>query len=361
MTVTPNPNSPNPTPAPSPATPFSVASVTPASGATQVATSAPILITFSGAANAATVNTIDIKLTGANNTAVAGTVTYNATTNVATFTPAAALTAGATYTLTVNGVTSSSGTAMAAAFTSTFTTVAPPPAPVATVQYQAPLLGSSSSVLNGQISIDITGSVTVKLTAAAVSTTYTLQFCTAVAESASANSAPACTTLGKISTDADGNATLTMMFPKPGSWAGDFSLNSGTTQKYGTGLVPGLNGETYMSTLQPSTMVNGTGLGNPGYAGESTTQAPLTSGTVTYAKGSATYTVMGTLPNTGFYANESEDTYVDSSGTYETATFTTDAKGDATSSSSSFGPGGDLFQVNPQDGVGFIGGFSVPK
>ncbi|MGH9599637.1 MAG: Ig-like domain-containing protein [Terracidiphilus sp.] len=341
---------------------FSVTTVSPASGATSIATNAAIQVTFSAAADASTVNTTDIQVTGPK--AVAGTVTYSGDSNTATFTPSAALTASTKYTVKVSGVTSSAGTALAA-FTSTFTTAASSGSGGTTAQYQAPLLSSTLSKVYGQISIDTSGNMTVQLTGATANTTYSVQFCTAVATSVCGAPGPSCFSVGNVSTDATGSGTLTEVFPKPGNWAGDFNLSVGKTNAYNTSFIPGLSGENYMSSLQPATTVNGTGLGTVGCpSGTPPPQAPLTSGAVTYAKGAVTYAVTGTSPSTGFSCNESETTYLDSSGTYPTDTFTTNGSGDASSSSTSFGPSGDLFQVAPTnsaDGLGFIGGFSVPK
>lgn len=363
-----SPSSPtNPSSPSSSTAAFTVTTISPAAGAVNVPLNSTIEVVFSSAANAATVNSTDIQVT--NPKPVAGAIAYDATSDEAVFTPSAPLAANSQYTVTVSGVTSSTGTAMANPFKWSFATVtsssspAPTPAPAATMQYQAPLIPSGPGSLNGQISIDTAGNMTVQLTGATASTTYSVQFCPAAIANADGNQPGPCFSVGNISTNASGNGTLTEVFPKSGSWAGDFSLDLGTTAKYSTYLVPGLTGETYMSTLQPDSTVNGVGLGSSGAAGASTSQAPLTSGTVTYAKGAVTYTVTGTFANTGFSCSESETTYLDGSGTYQTDTFTTDASGDATSSSTSFGPGGDLFQVDPpyQKGMGFVGGFSVPK
>ena len=343
---------------------FSVAAISPASGATGVATNTTIQITFSSAANSATVTAANITLTGPTSAAVSGTAAYDSENNTATYTPSAALAASTTYTVKVSGVKSSTGTSLLAAFTSTFTTAAATSS-TPTTQYQAPLFSEGLAVINGAITIDTSGSMIVQLTGAMSSTTYSVQFCTAVATGACTNRQTNCFSVGTVSTNADGSGTLTKMFPQSGSWAGDFQLNTGSAKAvYFTSLEPHFNGETYMSTLEPSSTVNGTGLGNTCIAGASTTQAPLTSGTVTFSSGSATYTVTGSFPNMGFTANESENYSVDGLGTYETDTFTTNSNGDATSSSTSFGPRGDLFQVfpsSPGNGVGFIGGFSVPN
>ena len=106
-----------------------VASVVPASGATNVNTTNPVTAAFSEPMNAATLNTSTFTLTAGGGAAVAGTVTYNSGTNTATFTPAAALAPSTTFTATVStGAQSASGAALAANDTWTFTTGTSPSA-----------------------------------------------------------------------------------------------------------------------------------------------------------------------------------------------------------------------------------------
>jgi hypothetical protein len=83
-------------------TPPTVSSTSPVNGAAAVPISSVVTVTFSEAMDAATVTaagTFTLKTGGG--TAVTGTVTYNATTHVATFTPAPALLAATNYTATV--------------------------------------------------------------------------------------------------------------------------------------------------------------------------------------------------------------------------------------------------------------------
>jgi len=105
-------------------TPPTVIAVSPANGATQVDPTTAVSITFSEAMDASTINGTNISLRLSSSGAlVTGTVTYNATSHVATFTPAAALGVPANYTVTVStGVKDLAGNAMSAAFQSTFTT-----------------------------------------------------------------------------------------------------------------------------------------------------------------------------------------------------------------------------------------------
>jgi hypothetical protein len=339
---------------PASTTPFSVASITPAPGTSGVALNSTIQITFSAAANASTVNSTSIQVTDPN--AVAGTVAYNASTNVATFTPATALPQDSTFTVTVSGVTSASGIAMSSAFTSKFatvtqTTTTPPP----TFQYQATLEGNGSGNY-GQVSVDAAGNTTVQLTGAAASMKFTVEFCP-MGVGASKSPTP-CMTLNTVTTDASGNASATTMFPQPGSWAGDFLLNSNSGPvSYETNIEPQgvVSGQVYMSTLQPQSTVDQGAFANPN------PQLPLTSGTVTYANGSITFMLAGTSPNTLLEGAEMDDVWGDSNGE-SVGSGTSDSNGNLTFSGAQDGSYGDLFGVSPGYGNdnGFLGGFSVP-
>ncbi len=104
-----------------------VAAFSPTSGATNVATSAAVTVTFSEAMDAATINSTTVRLLdGA--TPVAASVSYNAGTKTATLTPSAALANSKTYTISVtggaSGVQDLAGNALASTATSTFTTAA---------------------------------------------------------------------------------------------------------------------------------------------------------------------------------------------------------------------------------------------
>lgn len=351
-------------PGSSPASTFSVTSVTPASGATGIATNATVTVTFSSAANPATINTSDITLTGTN--AVAGSVAWNAANNTATFTPGAALAANTTYTLNVSGGTSSSGTALSSSFKSTFTTAA--------TQYSAPVFTfSDASTPHGQVTIDTNGNVTMQLTGATASYSFTVLFCPAFnSQPSSTLSVPPCVSLGTLSTDASGAASTTLLFPQPGQWAGEFEFKTGSTIDYQTTVFPGVSGETYQATLEPQSTVNGVGVTLDSQSGQPyPNQEPLTSGTVTYSNGTLQFTLKGTAPDLEFDTSESEYNYLYNSGNYQCSQFTTDASGDATSTitgsaTSVCAPYGDMFQAFPADvnssdsGAGFIGGFSVP-
>lgn len=251
---------------PVPVASFSVKSITPASGTTQVSASATIQITFSAAADPATVSAANIQVTDPKQ--VTGTVSYSATAFTATFTPSAALAPNTTFTVTVTGVTSASGTAMASPFTSVFVTVPVSGAgPTPTTQYQASLLSANLTTSNGLLSIDTDGNVSIQLTGATASTTYTVQFCPAFFGS-SGGPAPACFNIGTVATGATGSGTSTFLFPQSGSWAGDFDLNIDGNYDYqtfvgNTSNAALVDSEVYMSTLQPQSTANGTGVTGP--------------------------------------------------------------------------------------------------
>jgi hypothetical protein len=106
-------------------TPPTVASTAPVDNGTNVSVNSPIQIDFSEAMDASTITatTITVSEGGA---PVAGTVTYNASNDLATFTPSAPLDPATTFDVTVvggvNGVTDVAGNPLAADFNFSFTT-----------------------------------------------------------------------------------------------------------------------------------------------------------------------------------------------------------------------------------------------
>jgi len=116
-----------------PLTPPQVTSVNPLSGSTLTCGTAVVInASFSKAMNPATINTTTFTLTtGA--TSVAGVVTYVATTNVATFTPSAALSPNALYVATITtGAQDLYGNGLATNFFWSFTASAACPPPTVT-------------------------------------------------------------------------------------------------------------------------------------------------------------------------------------------------------------------------------------
>src|ERR1700733_1472024 len=99
-------------------TPPTATSATPLNGATGVCTNSIVTATFSAAMNPATLNTTTFTLTaGTSAVAVAGVVTYNASSNTATFTPSSPLATGTLYTATITtGAHDTFGIALASSF-----------------------------------------------------------------------------------------------------------------------------------------------------------------------------------------------------------------------------------------------------
>lgn len=336
--------------------PIYVKSVMPAPNATCISASTPISITFSEGAELSTLNSTNIVITGPGSTVIPAQMSYNVTTAVATLTPNSSLPSGA-ITVTVRNVADAAGVAMTSTYAWSFSTACTSGGGAPTVQYEAPFINSTGGTnsVKGEVSIDTMGNVTVQLTGAAASTSYSMEFCEAIAPFAT-TSAIDCVPMTNLTTDSSGNAKSTFPFPESGEWAGDFYLGTGNnnTTQYATSLDPGVNNETYMAALLPDTAVNG------GVDTTASPQDPLASGSVSYSNGTLKFTVAGAAPNTTYGTNESETPTLDGSGTYATGNLVTDGSGNG-SLTTTLGPvGGDIFQAVPTKDAGFIGGFSIP-
>ncbi|HEX8520660.1 MAG TPA: Ig-like domain-containing protein [Tepidisphaeraceae bacterium] len=133
-------------------TPPTVAPTSPASAATNVAVNSNITATFNEAVQQGTIN---FTLKDAANNNVPGTVSYNSSTNVATFTPASALSGSTTYTATITGAKDLSGNTMAGSTSWSFSTAAvdtTPPAVTGTSPVNGATNVSPSSVMTATFS-----------------------------------------------------------------------------------------------------------------------------------------------------------------------------------------------------------------
>jgi len=141
-----------------PLTPPTVTAVTPPNGTTLVCPNTAIITaTFSKPMNPATLTATTFTLT-AGGASTSGTVSYVAATMIATFTPAAALTASTAYTATITtGAQDPFGNGLASNFVWTFTTSAPCPPPAGAIA-----LGSACSfgILAGSTVTNVTGTAT---------------------------------------------------------------------------------------------------------------------------------------------------------------------------------------------------------
>lgn len=122
-----------------------VASHTPAAGATNVAQNAALTATFSEAVQSSTVAFV---LTNSGGAAVPATFSYDAATKTATLTPSAPLAAVATYTATISGAQDAAGNTMASVNWS-FTTGGDVTAP--TITSRSPTSGDSNVALNSPV------------------------------------------------------------------------------------------------------------------------------------------------------------------------------------------------------------------
>lgn len=109
--------------------------VSPAAGATDVAIATTVTATFNQTMTGTTINSSTFTLAAQGGGAVAGSVTYNSTSQEATFAPASNLSYGVTYTATIStGATASTGTPLAQNYVWSFTIAAAPiPAVTSTV------------------------------------------------------------------------------------------------------------------------------------------------------------------------------------------------------------------------------------
>ncbi len=152
-----------------PTTVPSVASTSPAGGATGVAVNTTVAATFDMPMNTSTLTTSNFTLSSSAG-AVTGTVAYSSTSDTATFTPSAALAYNTQYTATITtGAESTAGGYLSANYTWTFTTQA---APAPTVTATTPTTGATGVA----ISSAVTATFSETMNASTLTTsTFTLQ------------------------------------------------------------------------------------------------------------------------------------------------------------------------------------------
>jgi hypothetical protein len=141
-----------------------VTSVTPLDASPSIcSTTAIVSATFSKAMNPATLNVTTFTLTGTSGASVTGQVSYNSSTNIATFTPAGPLAASTIFTATITtGAKDTFGNALLAnkawTFTTSATCPAPPPALALGAACTFGILGATPVVSNIGIT-NVTGDV----------------------------------------------------------------------------------------------------------------------------------------------------------------------------------------------------------
>lgn len=282
----------------------------------------------------------------------------NVSTTQVVLTPASPLPSG-TITVTVSNVADLAGVKMAAPYTWSFSTACGGGGGSGggtSTQYIAPLFGNGNNV--GQVTVDTAGNFTVQLHGATANESLTAEFCAAAFGTATA---PNCFSIGSLSTDGSGDASLKAKFPKPGSWAGDFELNNGPTNAPGLGAAYDTNyGPGYMSTLVAGPINTGASGSANGTISYSSSPAP---------NGSLTFTITGGQASTPYGAFE-RDLYVDTNSyslqnSQGQGFFTTDSAGNVTFTVLPHVPGGDIFGVLRKSPTGdiqdYTGGFVVPQ
>src|SRR5713226_1863419 len=157
-----------------PLTPPTVSSVTPPDASPGACPNTSLITaTFSKAMNPATINTSTFTLTGPSAASVSGQVTYNSSTNIATFTPSGSLATNTLYTATITtGSADTFGNKLAANKVWTFTTSSspcpPPPGAIALgASCSFGILGATPSVtsvgptnVTGDVGISPAASIT---------------------------------------------------------------------------------------------------------------------------------------------------------------------------------------------------------
>ena len=99
-----------------------------------------------------------------------------------------------------------------------------------------------------------------------------------------------------MTTDSNGNANTTVMFPQPGAaWAGQFPVSTANSG-YSTQLAGNFNAETFMATPVPLNTANGGILG-------SGSQSLLNNGSITYSNGSFVIVLNGAAPRYFFLSH----------------------------------------------------------
>jgi hypothetical protein len=126
-------------------TPFTVLSVSPLNGATNIGRDQPVSVTFSNSVNPGSVGSYNMQLYAGQSLQNSGSVTMSADGRTVTFNQGA-LNNGTTYTIAIpaGGVTDEWGNSLSSIFTSTFTTMADPATGTGSVQSTTP--GNTSGV-----------------------------------------------------------------------------------------------------------------------------------------------------------------------------------------------------------------------
>jgi hypothetical protein len=304
------------------ALPPTVTFTNPANLATGIPLNRKIAATLSKPMDSTTITAATFTLVGGG-TNVAGTVTYNATSNVATFAPMANLAANTTFTATITtGAKDLSGTSLALSFAWTFTTGATADSTAPTVISTAPASGATAVALNQKIAATFSK---VMDSSTITTTTFTLkQGTTAVAGTLSYAGATATfTPTANLAASTLYTATITT---GAADLAGN-ALASNFVWTFTTGTATNTSAPTVTSTV-PLNAATGVGINQTISATFSTGMDPATISTITFTlAGPGTTSVIGTVTcNAGCTIATFTPTANLTASALFTATITTGAK-----------------------------------
>jgi hypothetical protein len=240
----------------------------------------------------------------------------------------------------------------------------PTPQPANPGMYQVQLVSNEhSQVTVGQVSVDPVlnnGDMVVMLNQVVANTQLFVQFCPFGMVNQN------CIMVGNLMTDVSGNADAMLKFPKPGTWAGVFSIGSSSTFDPASQALfitepaafSGNFGTTqsYRVGLQPENNVTG------GLNGITTTPAPLTSGFVSEVGPTLHAEIHGATPNTQYDVGFCPNTLFGSGcNQFANNTFTTDASGNGSVDMTVVSAGAEVFFVDVHNtrGQGYVTAFVV--
>jgi hypothetical protein len=291
--------------------------VVPANSATAVATSTKATATFSEAMNPTTITAATFTLKQGS-TAVTGAVSYSGTT--ATFTPAAALTAGLVYTATITtGAKDVAGNALAAAYVWSFTTGGGVDVTAPTVLSVVPLNGATTAPTTTKATVTFSeamnattinsASFTIKQGSNAIAGTVTYSGTTATFSPTAALAANTLynATVTTAAKDVAGNAIAANY-----TWSFTTAAVADVTAPTVVSVVPALNATSVALSSTASATFS-----------EAMDAATITSSTFTLKQG--TTAVAGTVTYSGTTAVFTPSAALTGSTVY-TATITTGAK-----------------------------------
>ncbi len=304
------------------ALPPTVTFTNPANLSTGIPLNRKIAVTFSKPMNPLTITTATFTLVGGG-TNVAGTVSYNAATNVATFSPLANLTASTLYTATITtGAKDQAGNSLASNFVCTFTTGTTADTTAPTVISTNPASGATLVPLNQKIAATFSK---VMDSSTITTTTFTLkQGTTAVAGTVSyAGTTATFAPTANLTASTLYTATITTGAK---DLAGN-ALASNFVWTFTTGSTSNTTAPTVTSTV-PADTATGVGLNQTINATFSTGMDPATISTVTFTlAGPGITSVTGTVTcNAGCTIATFTPTANLTASALFTATITTGAK-----------------------------------